>query len=481
MTRKQDEYSSRLSVRSGSRARVYVGLVLGVITLGSGACGPTPEQIRLARAMSSARHELQPEFAENLNILDQYRLNAALKNELVLYGMCETSLAMIGGNRALADRVAKETHLAIQKYQDVSSEQAAAIGHEGVKFFKGEPHERALLAFYAGLACYMDAQYNDARIFFAQSLLATATRDDDMSSFRGDFQLGHYWLGRAYLKLDQQDNARIAFAKAAVKLAHGGEDEEIRKLAAKRSTQLKQELQGEAICYQNATSGEKPVEGVVSLSDSCSRANLPTTLMIAADVNPIRKNAETLEAFLDPGFQAEVNLIIIVELGQAPIKYLGGRHAAYDEYLRVEYRERSVDIYVDGYRAGAAYCLLDTYHQAATRGVQTRRSRQTGKAVTKEILSHIPYVGDIASYWDVRADARYWPSLPGEFHVYAANVTPGLHTITFKFSDINGQYLPRYDFTRHYLLVPTEGETILLVYSLENQDNAYLLALRQIQ
>ncbi len=475
------EGSPRIARAKGSRRQRLAGFSLAAIAMWAGACGPSPEEVRLGRAMHSTRHELRPDYADSLGILDKYRQNPAQKSNCVMYGMCEVSLATVGGNLSLADKAAKDTFMEVQKSQDIDAEKAAAAGNEAAKLFKGEPHERALLAFYAGLACYINAQYNDARIFFMQSLLASTTRDDDMADFREDFQLGHFWLGRTYMKMEQEDNSRIAFSKAAIKLSHKTEDAEIKKLSADRTAAFKQELKGEELCYKDATTSKTPIDGVVDLAKGCSRSELPASLPGAAEADPTQLRAETLEAFLDRGFQAEVNLIIVIEMGQGPIKYLTGNNAAYDEYLRVNYRERSADVYIDGHRSGPAFCLLDTYHQAVTRGVKTRRDRQTGKAVTKEILSHMPYIGNFAAYWDIRGDSRYWTSLPGEVQLFAAKVTPGLHTITLKFCDINGQYLPRYDVTRNYIAAPAEGEAVLVMYSLENQDNAYLLTLRPVQ
>jgi hypothetical protein len=165
----------------------------------------------------------------------------------------------------------------------------------------------------------------------------------------------------------------------------------------------------------------------------------------------------------------------MIETGAGPFKYAKDRSSAYDEIGRPPYREAAVDVYVDGHRAGRAFRLSDTYHQAMTRGVESRRARQRTKAITKEVLKNMPYVGMVASYWDIRADLRYWPTLAGEYHVYAGKLTPGPHTVHFRFYDINDKYLPRYDITRHFICVPSDNELVMTVHSVENQDNAYLL------
>lgn len=440
------------------------------------ACGPSAEQMRLNRAMYAARHEIYPDYRDCLEILEKYRTDERHENEFVQYGMCETSLAMLGGRYDLADSVGKHSHMAVEKYQNANSETAAAISDESLKFFKGEPHERSLLGFYTGLACYIHGEYNDARIFFAQSILASQTRDEDMEAFRGDFRLGHYWRGRAHLKLGQEDNARIALGKAGQRMFHGGEQKEMERLRANREKARKNELKGEEICYKEGTQGKNPVAGIVDFSTGQTRSEMPEVLAGAADDDPTELSADALDTFLKPDFQAKVNLIIVLELGWGPVKYLHGPSNAYDDYMRMEYKERDADVYVDGHRSAATFCLLDTYHQAVTRGVQTRRGRQTIKGVTKAILKQLPYISWFASAWNVQADYRYWTTLPGEIHMFAARVTPGLHDIALRFYDINGAYLPRFDLVRHYIYVPEEGELVLVMRSVENQDNAYLLS-----
>ena len=202
---------------------------------------------------------------------------------------------------------------------------------------------------------------------------------------------------------------------------------------------------------------------------------MPAQFVDASAADPTQSRADSLAAFLDTQFQQQANLLVVAELGRGPIKYLAGTSGALDRIQRCPCKEAALDIYVDGHRSGPAFCLLDMYHQAVTRGVQTRRGRQVGKAVAKEVLKRVPFVGMVAGYWDIAADARYWPSLPGQIHIYAARVTPGPHTLDLRFYDANDQYLPRFDVTRHYINVPEGGDIVLVLNAVENQENAYVL------
>lgn len=450
-------------------------LVTSIIAALVGGCGPSKEQIRLARAMSGGRCEVCPDCRDALVILEKYRNDDRHKDEYVQYGMCQTTAAVLGGNILDADRVAKETTEAVAKYHDATTETLAALGNEGVKFFKGKPHERALLDYYAGLACYLRGEYNNARIFFAQSLHATATRDDDMKQFRDDFQLGHFWLGRAYLKLGSQDNARVAFKKAGVVVPHQGQERELEQMKAQRAKAYKAELQAEAASYKQYGTGEEAVPGALDLSKPLTRNQAPEQLPGASQTDPIQRRAANFEDFLSPEFQQEANLIIVVEMGVGPVKVPSQVSSSFDDIKAVSYREKGVDVYVDGHLGGPGFRLLDTYHQAVTRGVQTRRGRQLTKTIAKEVLKRTPFVGTFAGLWNINADFRFWPSLPGEYHVYAARVSPGVHDLHFKFYDVNDNYLPRYDVTRHFISVPEKGERVMVIHALENKDNAYVL------
>jgi len=259
---------------------------------------------------------------------------------------------------------------------------------------------------------------------------------------------------------------------------HKKEERELKRLKKTRSKEHSRELKGEKLCYKNGTEGkdEELVPGIVDLSTDVPRVQMPRQLANATESSPVEIMVSEFESFLSLEFQEQVNLIIIMEMGEGPIKYLKGRSGSMDDYVRSSYKESGVDIFVDGHYSGPTFRLLDLYHQAATRGTQTRRGRQIGKAVAKEILMNLPVVGMVAGYWDIGADGRFWPSLPGEVHVYAAHVTPGLHTLSFKFYDMNDKYLPRFDITRHYIPIHADIEQVLVIHSVENHDNAYMLS-----
>lgn len=94
----------------------------------------------------------------------------------------------------------------------------AVLVDEGVKVWKGEPFERAMVNFYLGLIYYMRHDYNNARAAFENALFKL--RDygdkqdvdaDDYSDVESNFMLASIMLGKSYQRLGRDDLARGNF------------------------------------------------------------------------------------------------------------------------------------------------------------------------------------------------------------------------------------------------------------------------------
>ncbi len=296
-----------------------------------------------------------------------------------------------------------------------------------------------------------------------------------MAAFRHDFGLAHYWLGRAYLKLDQADNARIAFTKASAHLARKNEAEESAAIRKAQASARTRRIRLEQESYKQATGAKPPVAGAADMSHCLAESELPTEWPDAAvGESPVVAVADTPEQFFTTDYQKEVNLIVLIEIGTGPIKYLVGENGFMDAIMRCPYEERKVVVYLDGHKAGAALPLVDLFHQADTRGMSEKDRVQLTKGITQSILSRVPYVGDVASHWDVRADDRYWKLLPGEVHLFAAKVRPGLYTLNVQCLDSDHFLLPRYSLTRYYIPVKDGQENIVFVHTKPEADNTYV-------
>jgi tetratricopeptide (TPR) repeat protein len=276
------------------------------------------------------------------------------------------------------------------------------VAAEDVKFFKGEPFEKAMASIYYGILCYNRGEPDNARASFSQALLADTASQE---GFREDFALAHFLQARAMLKMGgEDDNVRIALEKA--------------------------------------------------------RKVYPQNPYFNFDV--VRHS----------------NLIVIVELGTAPIKTRTGLHGEYDTFVRCSYPEQGATVSLDGKLLGTVAKTVDLFQQAETRG-------SSGKDVAQGLKGGVK-TGLLAAAWEQHnenrdssalllaliallipagADVRQWDLLPGEVHVFATTVPPGQHTLTLGFLGANGQPLPRYQQTWQGIVVSDTDDKLLLFRS----------------
>lgn len=376
--------------------------------------------------------------------------------------------AVMLGSPGLADPVMME---AFEQLEADKENTAAALSSERYKFYKGESYERAMLCWYLGFIRYSRGEYNDARILFTRALnedKKAVVKDDTPAEVGEDFSLAYFWLGRAYDKLGQPDNARIALKRSTIPTPRGKdgsrEVEADRKEARKA---LKTRVDGETWTYETFA---QVAPGIENLAPMCR-----TTLEQADSVSnsasgPIQASAASAEEFFSPGFQRQANLLLNIELGACPFKMLVGANNERVEIVRARVRPHTVKVFVDGQPAGEAYQVLDMWDQATTQDrILEKEVAQIGKSIAKEVLKQV--VGNVANAWDVSGDGRYWTRLPGRVFVHASRVSPGLHTVTLRMYDINGNLLPRWTSTFPGLKVDTDGESVVLLnphYDLDN-------------
>ena len=456
---------------------VFPALVLAAACLSAVGCGPTKGQLMLAKAMS-VRVDRRPTYVASGRFLRGYLVGHS--KDYVMWSMNYSSICMMGGNYDEAKAELLKCFMDIEKRQDTDKEKAAAASNESLKIFKGEPFERAMVCTYLGMLHYLEGDYNNARIFCARADMADATTEEDMKGYRHDFRLAHYWLGRTYLKMGDEGNARVAFGKAGRRIARKAEDRELKNIRSSQKKARLKRMRLEKECFKLATQqgkDKKPVAGVVDMSASLTVGELPDRLEgevpESSPTSPIILGTDDREQFLAPDFQKQANLILVIETGRGPIKYLVGENQCMDRIIRCPYEERGVLVYLNGHKAGKAFQLLDAFHQADTRGMSEKDRLQLTKGIAQSILSRMPYIGNVAAYWNVQADHRYWHLMPGEVHVFAAKVKPGIYTIGLRCFDSNGCVLPRYHLTRYYMPVKAGMENIYFLHTKCEADNVY--------
>jgi tetratricopeptide (TPR) repeat protein len=357
----------------------------------------------------------------------------------------------------------------------------AALSSERLKYYKGETFERAMLCTYLGILAYLDGNYNDARILLSRALVAdraAVVNEKTPAEVGEDFGLAYYWLAKAYAKLGDADNAAIALRKATTRTPRKVKDaeRESKEDAKAAGEALKKRPEGEAWVYQTFHNPEKPdlyIEPIVNLAEAeGTLAGAPAVLQDAAPASPVRRSVDKPEEFFTPAFQTATNLVLTVDLGRCPYKYLGGISGERTEFGRSPVCPRAVRVYIDGHYAGPAFQVLDLWDQASTQDrIGEKEAAQTTKAVLREMLSYAPYAGSAASNWDVSGDIRHWTTLPGKVFVFAADVAPGPHTVRIEMYDINGARLPRWTNTYYGIGVPKTGEAYVSLAPWFDGDN----------
>lgn len=456
--------------------RVQIPLFVTMFAVIVNGCGPSKDQLMMVKVMS-VRQDRQPTYVDSARFLNE-KYVARHDKDYVMWSMDYASLCMMSGNYDAAEAELLKCFLDIEKRQDTAKEKTAALSNESSKIFKGEPFERAMVCTYLGMLHYMRGEYNNARIFCNRANMADATTEENMKNFRNDFRLAHYWLGRTYLKLGDEGNARVGFQKAGQRITRKREDRELKSIQKSQAKAGKKRMRLEKKSFEIASTGQNPIPGAADMSATPAMQEMPAALLSQTEnpgaPSPVVLVAKNREEFLSVNYQKQVNLIVVIEIGQGPTKYLVGENGYMDRIVRFPYHERSVLVYLDGLKAGRAFEMLDMFHQADTRGTSEKDRLQITKGVTQSILRRLPYVGYVAAYWDVRADHRYWHLLPGETHIFAAKVNPGNYTITIQCFDSNGKLLPRYRLTRYHLPVREDQENVYFLHTKPEADNTYV-------
>ncbi len=82
---------------------------------------------------------------------------------------------------------------------------------EGIKSFKGEPHERSMLFYYLGLLFLKEKDYGNAQASFAQSILQDAFAEEEQ--YRADFATAYFLQALAQHHLDSNQLSQANLKK----------------------------------------------------------------------------------------------------------------------------------------------------------------------------------------------------------------------------------------------------------------------------
>ncbi|HMQ11081.1 MAG TPA: tetratricopeptide repeat protein [Oligoflexia bacterium] len=92
---------------------------------------------------------------------------------------------------------------------------ASLLSAQALRYYKGEPFEKAMVSIYTGLALYQLGQYDNARASFAKANLAIANKYKKTGE--SDFALSLFLLAWMYAQQGELDNANIVLKKASAR------------------------------------------------------------------------------------------------------------------------------------------------------------------------------------------------------------------------------------------------------------------------
>jgi tetratricopeptide (TPR) repeat protein len=292
---------------------------------------------------------------------------------------------------------------------------------ESEKTYRGDPYEKGMNSFYAGLLFYREGEYDTALAGFKSAALA------DSGTFPEVEGVDDPMAGQRY----ECDNALV--------------------------------LMMEGKCHRKL--GE---EGSAARSFELAETALQARGLPHRQFDAVRRG--------DP------NTTVFVEIGLAPRKVPDGRHGSAAVFVPSEYPERTAEVLVDGRSIGTAELIEDVYFQAVTQGGREMDAILAGKAVFKDVAVMGGYIAlaegsrhhnqgmaiagaasmALGLLVSAEADVRHWRTLPDRVLVVVSDVPPGLHDVTIRFRDASGNPIPELRQEWKGLRFEADRENVLL-------------------
>lgn len=298
---------------------------------------------------------------------------------------------------------------------------SAIVGSESSKTWRGDPHEKAMNAYYTGLLYWMFGEHDNARAAFKSGILADAESDEGDAQV--DFALLYWLAGRMSIRMGLLSEAEDYFAEALqareFAISHGAR-------VGWSDSILANPRQGSLICLVDIGIG--PIKEVGG----------PQGHM--AVVTPRPSDVESAEFFIDGASVGRSQLLVDLNY-QATTR--GGES-------------------MEGIRKGKAILKTATGVGAAillSEGLDGHSSDRGEKtAIGLGLLA-------FSLFMRAEADVRTWETLPDSVHALVADVPPGEHELTVVFRGRNGDELPGLSQTWS-VEVPIEGEGVYFFRSL---------------
>lgn len=308
----------------------------------------------------------------------------------------------------------------------------AVVGSESSKTWRGDPHEKAMNAFYLGMTYLWRNEPDNARAAFKKGILADGESNDE--KFQADFTLMFWLAGRMSRLMGLESDAKDFFREAR---------------------------EANQFCLDHGSRGSR----TNPLLENPEHGNL--VLLVECGMGPEKYaagNEGELARFRSPWHPA---VSARIRLGD---KVLGTTSVLSD----VDYQARTRGgTEMEGIRQGKA--VFKSVARAAGQTALILGALDDSDKGRRDKLIVGGALLLVSALTSTEADTRCWTTLPGTVQGLCAEVPPGTHQLRVEFLGTGGQVLDSLTQT-WTVTVPESGESWYLFRSIPGLDRRRGLA-----
>ncbi len=132
------------------------------------------------------------------------------EKDQLLYDLAILSAAVHSGNNEEVKRIGLRAQQQMWGYEGAGKGAASLVSSEAIRIYKGEPFEKSMASLYLGITYFNEQDYENAKAAFTKAVFAVQTKNGDEPV---DFVTPYLLLAKTYLKLNDEDNARITLER----------------------------------------------------------------------------------------------------------------------------------------------------------------------------------------------------------------------------------------------------------------------------
>lgn len=142
--------------------------------------------------------------------IDIFTMADKKDKDALLYDLAILSSAVHQGNAEIVKKSGLRAQQKMWAYEGNGAGVASLISSEALRIYKGDPFEKVMASLYLGIVYFNEQDYDNAKAAFTKAVFAVQTKDENI---RPDFAAPYFLLAKTYLKLKDEDNARITLER----------------------------------------------------------------------------------------------------------------------------------------------------------------------------------------------------------------------------------------------------------------------------